>query len=569
MRKVGIILRKGEKYSTHLVTHPSDGTKHNARIMVKVKESRESIDPFDFRFGRRNHEALIGGNSRWSEVTFDKFIYAIVDDDGNPANEVDVDGIAAEPDLIVGEEEVECPAIVFVYLRDDNTSTYSAVKMVSHFVHGVPSSCAVSTKFSKQRNPDQYCSNIALKVNAKLANSANQGRAWDTASCGHDHIPWMSEVPTLVMGISLSSGLGSDSTSIVSGSACLDKGCMQFAQDVKIQTKTELIDGETLISLTKTLLMHYKLYNKGVCPQRVLVYRDGVSEGTFDRAKLIEIQSIRTALQEFKKENSPDYNCSRNCKSGCQFCCAPITYVVCMTQHNIRVVPASPDRNYKNNVISGTCLDHTIMDFKNTLQISSDETPNNVDGIKIFSEPNSAGYDFLLTSQGGLKGTSKPIYYRIILNENAVFAPNSPGASPLTKDLLETATYHMSFQYSTATKAVRAVPVVFYSSRHANMVMGYFNYLRGRKGEGKEYLTKLEIKDVPESERKHLPKNRDGTVITSRHLYVRSELDGAPLPFEVSSVLLPHFSPYNITKDEEGNVIGFTKKNPFRPHLSA
>jgi hypothetical protein len=116
-------------------------------------------------------------------------------------------------------------------------------------------------------------------------------------------------------------------------------------------------------------------------------------------------------------------------------------------------------------------------------------------------EMNSKPYITLSISIiGGGLGTSKPVQFRIILNENAVFRPNS-GGSPLTKELLEQATYEMSFQYSTATKvsyqtathsslttclidtcislsifkAVRLVPVVCYSARCSETVLKYIS----------------------------------------------------------------------------------------------
>lgn len=49
-------------------------------------------------------------------------------------------------------------------------------------------------------------------------------------------------------------------------------------------------------------------------------------------------------------------------------------------------------------------------------------------------------------------GTSKTVHYRCILNENAVWTPLSSNATNLKKGTLEVLTYHMSFQYSTASK---------------------------------------------------------------------------------------------------------------------
>lgn len=177
------------------------------------------------------------------------------------------------------------------------------------------------------------------------------------------------------------------------------------------------------------------------------MYRDGVSEGSFDRVRKIEIQSIRTACREL--QGCP--SCEA-CTSGCAFCCPQITFVVCMTQHRVRVVPATPNDNPRDkNVPSGTCVDNTIMDANNSIPKSTPES-NPPKRLRRFDEPagDCNGCDFLLTAQGGLKGTSKPIYYRVLLNENAEIG--CQGATALNKKKLELATYHMSFQYSTATK---------------------------------------------------------------------------------------------------------------------
>ena len=107
------------------------------------------------------------------------------------------------------------------------------------------------------------------------------------------------------MGISIASSQGTDGKSVVSASACLDKGCMMMAQDSRIQTKSELISPEILTALTKvrvlfrilekyspmlgtvtcflntysiydciqSLLIQYRSYHQGVVPKRVLIYR--------------------------------------------------------------------------------------------------------------------------------------------------------------------------------------------------------------------------------------------------------------------------------------------------------
>ena len=78
----------------------------------------------------------------------------------------------------------------------------------------------------------------------------------------------------------------------------------------------------------------------------------------------------------------------------------------------------------------------------------------------------------------------------------------------------------MTFQYGTATKAIRSVPVVYYSSRLANMGMGYINYLRGRRGGDKQWVVSVSL---DEDDKHNKQKLRDGTVFTGV-TYVRADV---------------------------------------------
>ena len=142
---------------------------------------------------------------------------------------------------------------------------------------GVQTQCITVNKFQEQRNDrskDLFCSNVAIKVNAKLSSMTNKAHAWSTHHNAVEGIPWISEdAPTFVMGLSSSSTLGQSAVSIISASCCLDKSCMRLAQDFKIQSKTEIIDDSILIDLTKGLLIQFYLHNDKKLPERILVYR--------------------------------------------------------------------------------------------------------------------------------------------------------------------------------------------------------------------------------------------------------------------------------------------------------
>jgi len=263
----------------------------------------------------------------------------------------------------------------------------------------------------------------------------------------------------------------------------------------------------------------------------------------------------------------PKFQClNSKCANGCVYCTPPITAIICQTQHQIRIVPDDHEQSC-NNVPSGTVVDQEILSTRNWQKLATKDIPKDViQGVddRILMNSYDDGFDFVLVSHGGLKGTSKPVYYRVLWNENAVWGVNET-STPLTRDALELMTYHMSFQYTTATKSVRTVPVVYYSARLASRLMGYINWLRGRR-ENAEPL----IAAVPLDDKEGLPirRNRDGNVIENVK-YIRNEIfNHGPkgLPYGIQTELLNRvFTPYGVTLDYDESYV----RPAFYPHISA
>ena len=226
---------------------------------------------FTSDFERRCHVAL--GANGYERVTFERIFYQT---EGSSVVEGNLNPIPIY--LLKGKEitqNIECPAIAFVILPDEKAEHYGITKMLSHFKFGVVTQCIISPKYMGQRNDkskDQFCGNLAIKVNAKLSNVMNQGRCWTTQFDGREGVPWICEAPTFVIGISISNTLGNNAVSMIAASTCLDSTCMRFAQDIRIQSKTEVIDEAILVDITKSLLHQYYTHNKKL-PERVLVYR--------------------------------------------------------------------------------------------------------------------------------------------------------------------------------------------------------------------------------------------------------------------------------------------------------
>jgi len=147
--KCGVMLPKIIQHSTHTFMYQRQ--QQEGRMMVKVKESSQLIDPFDFRYNAtlRCNEGKIG--SSWQRLTFELTI--LVDENGRsfPYHLVD----ELRPKFVIEKYRVECPSFVFIILPKDSSELYGLAKMFCHFHFGVSCQCIVSSKYEGQRNKNQ------------------------------------------------------------------------------------------------------------------------------------------------------------------------------------------------------------------------------------------------------------------------------------------------------------------------------------------------------------------------------------------------------------------------------
>jgi len=215
--------------------------------------------------------------------------------------------------------------------------------------------------------------------------------------------------------------------------------CMNNGFAVRIQSSPDIVELGIMRSISKALTIHFSKHTRKF-PKKVLVFRDGSSEGNFPSLDA-EITGIRESFSDAWKEIF----------SGDLPSPPALSFVVCVNNHNVQIVPSkgaalsgndARQRGRPANVPSGTCVNEVIMPF---------------------SEMN-VGSDFLLTAQGGLKGTSKPVFYRpLLLDERA----------GLTRDVLQHIAFVLSFHYGTATKATRRLSVAQYSKRLAEQFLAF------------------------------------------------------------------------------------------------
>ncbi|KAF8888340.1 argonaute-like protein [Infundibulicybe gibba] len=249
------------------------------------------------------------------------------------------------------------PTLMVVVLPDGGNDIYTAVKHFGDVTMGVATQCLKSGKCSRAKM--QYWANVMLKINVKLGGI---NLVPDQASAAILTDP---NNPTIVMGADvIHPAPGSDGrpsfTALVGN---VDSDTAKYIATSRVQTgHQEMIDD--LEDMSKNLISSYLGYRQHVekkagGPKRIILFRDGVSEGQFQQ--VLDLAAC-TALKIQPK----------------------ITVIVVGKRHHIRTFPKErADR-------SGNCPAGTVID----------------QGVAHPTE-----HDFYLLSHGGLLGTSRSAHY--------------------------------------------------------------------------------------------------------------------------------------------------------------
>lgn len=145
-----------------------------------------------------------------------------------------------------------------------------------------------------------------------------------------------------------------------------------------------------------------------------------------------------------------------------------LTFVVAQAHHNLVVVPdlMKPWTRYFDE--DESMFYYHNMDTGQTVW-EKPVVPGNVPSGCYIDDPSfipkgrlNESHDFLLTAHGGLKGTSKPVLYRCLHNDNP---------QDFCKNDLITTTYESSFLYGTASKSIREPSVLRYAARQGGRAL--------------------------------------------------------------------------------------------------
>lgn len=293
----------------------------------------------------------------------------------------------------------EPPQLIWMVNPMSDQHAYGELKRMSDTEVGIVSQCMLMKHI--QKCSPQYIANILMKVNTKLG-----GKNAVIAGA----LPKVSASRTIIFGADVTHPSPMDKTrpSIAAVVASMDANFVRHAATIRAQGhRVEQITN--LKDMVMELMMQFYHETKGK-PDRIVFYRDGVSEGQFHMVLNFEVTAIREACAALGSDYNP-----------------PITFIVVQKRHNTRLFPDNKnDGDRSGNVKAGTVVDTGIC--------------------------HPIENDFYLMSHGGLQGTSRPTHYHVLLDEIR-----------FTADELQKLTYHLCYTFARCTRSVSMVPSAYYS----------------------------------------------------------------------------------------------------------
>ncbi|PIN01366.1 Translation initiation factor 2C (eIF-2C) [Handroanthus impetiginosus] len=310
--------------------------------------------------------------------------------------------------------------LLLAILPDNNGSLYGDLKRICETDLGLISQCCLTKHVFKINK--QYLANVSLKINVKMG--GRNTVLLDAISC---RIPLVSDIPTIIFGADVTHPENGEESSpsiaaVVAsqdwpevtkyaGLVCAQAHRQELIQDL-YKTWHDPVRGTVSGGMIRDLLVSFRKAT-GQKPQRIIFYRDGVSEGQFYQVLLFELDAIRKACASLEPNYQP-----------------PVTFIVVQKRHHTRLF-ANNHRDKSSTDKSGNILPGTVVDSK-------------------ICHPTE--FDFYLCSHAGIQGTSRPAHYHVLWDENN-----------FTADGIQSLTNNLCYTYARCTRSVSVVPPAYYA----------------------------------------------------------------------------------------------------------
>jgi len=306
--------------------------------------------------------------------------------------------------------------MMLIVLPEADRWLYARIKYHGDVTYGIHTINAIGNKFEKERGQPQYFGNLALKFNIKGGGVCHR-------------IPGVLARPldtdTMLVGIDVthpSPGSATGAPSIACVVASTDENLFQWPGSIRTQTgRQEMVSGLEDMVMERLALWRKKHNNKN--PTKIVLYRDGVSEGQYQTVLQEELPCFESAFEKTygKRASWPK-----------------MAVIIVGKRHHTRFYPTTVNDTdgRSGNPKAGTVVDRGIVG-------------------RIL-------YEFYLQAHQGLQGTARPAHY-VVIKDDIKMEP----------DMLVEFTYKLCHLFNRATKAVSICPPAYYADLLCERGRGY------------------------------------------------------------------------------------------------
>ncbi|XP_073107178.1 protein argonaute 2 [Elaeis guineensis] len=344
----------------------------------------------------------------------------------------------------------------------DRHTGYRSLKLICETELGIMTQCCLTIHINNNQKRDHYFTNLALKINAKLGGTNVEL---------FDVLPRMNNCPFMFIGADVNhpASWNTNSPSISAVVATLDYSqASRYAASVRAQShrKERIMH---LGDMCKELTEMYARLN-GVKPEKIIYFRDGVSDGQFNMVLNEELPHLKAAIE------SDHYS-------------PTITVVVAQKRHHTRLFPKDNEKPWNTttgNVPPGTVVDTGIVD--------------------------QSTFNFYLCSHYGSRGTSKPTHYYVLHDDHG-----------FTSDELQRLIYNLCFTFARSTKPVSLVPPVYYADLMAYRGRLYYEGLSNLRSPASTISSTSPVSS-PFSSLSSVPASFDHVILPKLHRNVEDKM---------------------------------------------
>ncbi|XP_077490208.1 protein argonaute-4-like [Amblyomma americanum] len=311
---------------------------------------------------------------------------------------------------ILSEQQQQHKGLQMVVIVIPKATNYAEIKQVAETELALRTQCILDNNVVKKCSA-ALVQNLCQKINAKLGGTNN--------SLLPKEKPTLFQKPVIIIGADVSHPSPGDKIrpSIAACVGSIDSIPSKYHSTVRVQiedseakARVEIITD--LKDMIKDMLKaFYRATRKK--PERIIFYRDGVSEGQFLEVRNREVSAIRLACKELSPNETYE---------------PALTFIVVQKRHHTRFMPAN-DRDGVGkcrNVPPGTTVDSVVT--------------------------HPLDFDFFLCSHFGIQGTSRPAHYYVVWDD-----------SNFTADELQKLSFYLCHTYARCARSVSIPAPVYYA----------------------------------------------------------------------------------------------------------